>query len=369
MYQFILDCPSVACSDQPRIEDAIFSYFTICANFIGPKVVDGIRIRLFKATTITRKIILEGGLVAIDDGSRSRSGDAIRANDASLNFFETISHYDYNHNGCTNFSLDFTISSKCSACKCQDCKAKHDGVINAINALNTSVKEMTSKRGVIPSKKILYPYIPLEIKTAKRRRKDTSKASSRIGKDKIAMPLSLSCTDVQCARTTGEQHEPKKTKVSGNDERLINIIKDFSISVGLSWHLVDEVYIPINCGDAFHWVLAIVILKERRIRVYNSISQRRRCDPSSEIQKLAKILPTYLDISGFLYQKVHTDWSTIEAYREKMGNPFGVQYVEGIAQKTIGILNHGPFVATYAEYLTMDDKYQMMDLIQDYSTK
>ncbi|PHU11853.1 hypothetical protein BC332_18783 [Capsicum chinense] len=59
---------------------------------------------------------------------------------------------------------DFATSSECSACKCQDCKAKHDGVINAINALTASVKEMTSKWGVIPTKKISYPDTPLEIK-------------------------------------------------------------------------------------------------------------------------------------------------------------------------------------------------------------
>ncbi|KAF3668127.1 putative protein EIN4-like [Capsicum annuum] len=134
----------------------------------NPKIVDGIKIELFRATTITRKIILESG-----------------ANDAPFTVFETTSYYDYDHNGCTKFSPDFTASSECSACKCQDCKAKHDGVINAINALTTSVKKMTSKRGVIPSKRISYPYTPLEIKAAKRRRKDTSKALSSIKKARL----------------------------------------------------------------------------------------------------------------------------------------------------------------------------------------
>ncbi|KAF3635885.1 hypothetical protein FXO38_24431 [Capsicum annuum] len=78
---------------------------------------------------------------------------------------------------------DFAASCECYSCKCQDCKAKHDGVINAINALTTFVKEMTSKRGVIPSKRISYPDTSLEIKAAKRRRKDTSKASSIIKKN------------------------------------------------------------------------------------------------------------------------------------------------------------------------------------------
>ncbi|PHT81356.1 hypothetical protein T459_14371 [Capsicum annuum] len=130
----------------------------------------------------------------------------------------------------------------------------------------------------------------------------------------------------------------QQPKVFRNKECLINIIKGFSIPSGLPWHLVDEVYILINCGDEFHWVLAVVVLKERRIRVYDSMSRRRRSEPSYEIQKLAKILPTYLDMSDFLDQKVRTDWSTIEAYRDKMANPFDVQYVDGIAQKTIGSL-------------------------------
>ncbi|PHT76321.1 hypothetical protein T459_19843 [Capsicum annuum] len=99
-------------------------------------------------------------------------------------------------------------------------------------------------------------------------------------------------------------------------------------------------------------VLAIVFLKERRIRVYDSMSRRRRSGPFSEIQKLAKILPTYLDKSGFSDQKVRTDWSSIEAYRDKMGNPFDVQYVEEITQQIIGSLECDPFAAAYAEYLS-----------------
>ncbi|PHU01278.1 hypothetical protein BC332_31065 [Capsicum chinense] len=144
----------------------------------------------------------------------------------------------------------------------------------------------------------------------------------------------------------------QQPKVFQNEERLINIIKGFSIPAGLPWHLIDEVYVPINCGDEFHWMLAVVILKERHIRVYDSMSRRRRCGPSFEIKKLAKILPTYLDMSGFLDQKVRTNWLTIEAYWDKMGNLFDVQYVEGISQQTIDILNCGPFIAAYAEYLS-----------------
>ncbi|KAF3674882.1 hypothetical protein FXO38_05014 [Capsicum annuum] len=167
-----------------------------------PKVIDRIKKELFRTKTIIRKIILEGGFVVVDDSSGSG---------APLTIFETTNHYDYDydHTGYT----DFSTSSECSACKYQDCKAKHDGVINIINALTSSVKEMTSKRGVIPSKSISYPYTPLKIKVAKRRKKEISKASSSIEKSKITTPLSLSCTFDQCTRATGEQYELKKVDV------------------------------------------------------------------------------------------------------------------------------------------------------------
>ncbi|PHU00478.1 hypothetical protein BC332_30265 [Capsicum chinense] len=92
-----------------------------------------------------------------------------------------------------------------------------------------------------------------------------------------------------------------------NEECIINIIKDFNIPAGLPWHLVDEVYIPINYGDEIHWVLTVIVLKERCIQFYDLMLRRRCSGPSSKIQKLSKILPTYLDTSGFLDQKVRTD--------------------------------------------------------------
>ncbi|PHT34347.1 hypothetical protein CQW23_26147 [Capsicum baccatum] len=111
------------------------------------------------------------------------------------------------------------------------------------------------------------------------------------------------------------------------------------------------VYIPINYGDEFQWVLDVVVLKERRIRVYDSMSGRRCSGLSLEMQKLNKILQTFLDISSFLDQKVHTNRLTIEAYQDKMGNSFDMEYIEGIAQQPIGCLDCSLFVAAYTEYL------------------
>uniref|UniRef100_M0ZQ81 Ulp1 protease family, C-terminal catalytic domain containing protein n=1 Tax=Solanum tuberosum TaxID=4113 RepID=M0ZQ81_SOLTU len=80
------------------------------------------------------------------------------------------------------------------------------------------------------------------------------------------------------------------------ENKIVGTIKGFGIPVGLPWHLTYEVYVPINCNGEFHWVLAVVVLKERHIKVYDSMSSsrtnRKLC---AEIQKLSTMLPKYLE--------------------------------------------------------------------------
>ncbi|PHU26289.1 hypothetical protein BC332_04621 [Capsicum chinense] len=151
-----------------------------------------------------------GGLIVVVGGS----GAAVGANDAPLTVFKA-NHYEYVHTGYTDFAhtgyTDFAPPSESSACKCQDCRAKHDVVINAINALTAFVKELTSKRGLIPLKRILFLSAPLEIRT-KRRKRVISKALSGIQKSKIATPLSACCTE-QRTMSKGEQNELKKMNI------------------------------------------------------------------------------------------------------------------------------------------------------------
>ncbi|PHT43510.1 hypothetical protein CQW23_17535 [Capsicum baccatum] len=176
-----------------------------------PKVIDRIKMELFRATSITRKIIFEGRLVFVyglsgDETVGGGSGVAVGTNNAPLTVFKA-NHYEYDHTGYTNFASP----SECSACKCQDYRAKHDVVINSINALTISVKELISKRGLISSKRILFPFAPLEIR-AKRRRRVIFKALSSIQKSKIATPLFVCCTE-QSTMSKGEQQELKKVDV------------------------------------------------------------------------------------------------------------------------------------------------------------
>ncbi|PHT59599.1 hypothetical protein CQW23_01962 [Capsicum baccatum] len=145
-----------------------------------------------------------------------------------------------------------------------------------------------------------------------------------------------------------------------NEVALINIIKGFNIPATLSWYLVDEVYIPVNCDGNFHWVLVVISVKKRCIRVYDSILSSQPREPSHEIKSLSLMLPTYISYSGLLENTERTVWSSIKAYKNKMSTvagdlndtPFVVEYIEDIAKQVSGSLDCGVCVAAYAKFLS-----------------
>jgi len=119
------------------------------------------------------------------------------------------------------------------------------------------------------------------------------------------------------------------------EERILNIIKGFSTAAGLPWHLTDEVYLPVNCDGLFHWVLTVIVLKERCIKVYDSMYSSKNRKVQREILKIATMLPKYLEKTHFFEQKDRTDWSALECYKfVKKSNPFEVKYISGIAQQS-----------------------------------
>ncbi|XP_049385554.1 uncharacterized protein LOC125849509 [Solanum stenotomum] len=139
-----------------------------------------------------------------------------------------------------------------------------------------------------------------------------------------------------------------------NENKIVGTIKGFGIPAGLPWHVTDEVYVPVNCNGEFHWVLAVVVLKERHLNIYDSMSSsrtnRKLC---AEIQKLSTKLPKYLESNGFYEQKDQTNWLVLESYQGKnKSHPFEVIHVTGIAQQASNSFDCGVFVAAYAEFLS-----------------
>ncbi|PHU26674.1 hypothetical protein BC332_05006 [Capsicum chinense] len=157
-----------------------------------------------------------------------------------------------------------------------------------------------------------------------------------------------------------QQDYAESIVVAKNEDAIANIIQGFYMPTGLPWYMVDEVYVPINCGKEFHWVLAVIVLKERLIRVYDWQSSKRKKEPPIEIQKLAVILSTYLSDNGFYDKTEQTDWPSLEAYKGKITQQtdlvneiqFDVDYVQNIPQQAFDSLDCGVFVCAYAEILS-----------------
>ncbi|KAF3685526.1 putative glycerol-3-phosphate 2-O-acyltransferase 6-like [Capsicum annuum] len=64
-------------------------------TLLDPKVIDIIKMELFEATTIIRKIILKGGLVVVDGVVVGGSGAAVGANDAPLTKLGGCDYFDW----------------------------------------------------------------------------------------------------------------------------------------------------------------------------------------------------------------------------------------------------------------------------------
>ncbi|PHT30369.1 hypothetical protein CQW23_30033 [Capsicum baccatum] len=72
---------------------------------------------------------------------------------------------------------------------------------------------------------------------------------------------------------TTQQDYGESVHVALIDEAITHIIKGYCMSSGLPWQQIDEVYVPINCNENFYWVLMVISLNDRRIRVYDSLSR------------------------------------------------------------------------------------------------
>ncbi|XP_075092476.1 uncharacterized protein LOC142172704 [Nicotiana tabacum] len=142
--------------------------------------------------------------------------------------------------------------------------------------------------------------------------------------------------------------------VAKEEDVVCEYIRGYRLLANVPWHTVDNVLIPVNLKDKLHWVLVVVSFKERCIKVYDSYrSAGHDAYVVSEIDKLAKLVPLYLSISGFYRDSQGIDWFTYSAYTDKSHNgPFEVFFISNLPQQKAGSMDCGVHVATYAKFLS-----------------
>ncbi|KAG5612613.1 hypothetical protein H5410_023894 [Solanum commersonii] len=166
---------------------------------------------------------------------------------------------------------------------------------------------------------------------------------------------------------TDQEHIARADVVYVYKRSIKDVINEFYVPAALPWHLVDEVYIPINCDKEFHWVLAVV-LRERLIQVYDSSLGSMKKVQSDEIKQLSIILPNYLQDSRFFDKIDIIDWVVLNAYKDNKTSellgpqrPFEVEFARDIMQQESDSLHCGTYVAAFVEFLS--DKMKVPSIL------
>ena len=58
--------------------------------------------------------------------------------------------------------------------------------------------------------------------------------------------------DVADKELSTQEDYAQSSIVARHEESITNIIKGFNIPVGLPWHLVDDVFVSVNCDGKFY---------------------------------------------------------------------------------------------------------------------
>ncbi|XP_060168819.1 uncharacterized protein LOC132599461 isoform X2 [Lycium barbarum] len=130
----------------------------------------------------------------------------------------------------------------------------------------------------------------------------------------------------------------KQYKEYKNDKRFITakhnvakIIRGFKLIANNSWDTVDNVLIPVNISEEYHWVLVVLCIKRRCFYVYDSFPAGAMHTNSIRevVERLATMIPLFFNCTGFYGKRNDINWITEPAYVGKsFDDPFEYVFVE-----------------------------------------
>ncbi|PHT51350.1 hypothetical protein CQW23_11097 [Capsicum baccatum] len=143
----------------------------------------------------------------------------------------------------------------------------------------------------------------------------------------------------------------------GHVAHLNEYINGFRMHAAVSWHTVEDIYVPVNIKEKHHWVLAILSFSERCIFLYDSYESSVHYSAIlNVIEKLAAIIPLCLEHCDFYVKKeIHVE--NHPRYKDKdSSDMFYVLFQESLPQQPSGSLDYGVYMVTYAECLSYGHK-------------
>ncbi|PHT31323.1 hypothetical protein CQW23_27660 [Capsicum baccatum] len=141
------------------------------------------------------------------------------------------------------------------------------------------------------------------------------------------------------------------------EHHLIEYINGFRMHAAMSWHTVEDIFIPINIKEKHHWVLVVLSFSERCIFLYDSYeSSGHYATVLAEIEEIAKIISLCLQSCDF-YVKKGIDLQNHPRYKDKESSDmFDVLFEDDLPQQPSGSLDCGVFMVMYAECLSYGRK-------------
>ncbi|KAF3683712.1 hypothetical protein FXO37_01697 [Capsicum annuum] len=139
----------------------------------------------------------------------------------------------------------------------------------------------------------------------------------------------------------------------GQVAHLNEYISGFRMHVVVPWNIVEDIYIPFNIKEKYHYVLAVLSFSERCIFLYDSYeSSGHYSAVFAQIKKLAEIIPLCLQTCDF-YSKKGIDLQNYPRYKEKdYSYLFDMIFEENFPQQPSESLDCGVFMVMYAECLS-----------------
>ncbi|KAH0737454.1 hypothetical protein KY290_036159 [Solanum tuberosum] len=183
------------------------------------------------------------------------------------------------------------------------------------------------------------------------------------GKAKYS-PIPLSYSTVDCWFMTWVDNIEKQRRESNCDMISISpdhdvgqCIRGFKLLANIPWDSVDDVIIPVNISEKFHWFLVVFRIKLRCLHVYDSMKggSVHTKKVNEAVGKLATMIPLFLTSTGFYGKRLDLYVNKLPKYVHKsQSDPLDIKHMMHAPQQEDSSNDCGLYTCLFAEYISND---------------
>ncbi|KAM3284891.1 hypothetical protein P3S67_023690 [Capsicum chacoense] len=145
-------------------------------------------------------------------------------------------------------------------------------------------------------------------------------------------------------------------------------IRGFKISVNVSWDTVDNVIIPSNVGESFHWILVVFCISQRCLFVYDSLlgGVVHTKNVVDHVQSLATMLLLFLVATDFFGKEmILTGSESSHTLISLFSDPLGDCGFYTCA--LVEYVSHGVFDVSNINFYAINHRLRYAALLWDYA--